>query len=62
MDPSLELQFIRSINVAKPRVLASETSQKDNLNLGKSMKADDREDFIKAIKREIKDLTTEYVS
>ena len=35
-----------SINLADPRILTAETSQKDNLHLGKAMKSDDREDFM----------------
>ena len=50
-----------SINLAEPRILAIETSQKDNLHLGKAMKADDCEDFMRVMEREIKDLTTEDV-
>ena len=34
-----------SINLTDPRISAEETSQKDNLHLGKAMKADDREYF-----------------
>ena len=40
-----------SINTADPRILTAETSQKDNHYLGKAMKADDSEDFMKAIKK-----------
>ena len=36
-----------SIKLANPRVLAVENSQKDNLNLGEEMKADDSEGFMK---------------
>ena len=36
------------INLEDPRVLAEETSQKDNLHLGKAMKADNCEDFMRA--------------
>ena len=43
-----------SINLVDRRILAAETSQKGNLHLGKAMKADDREDFMKAMKKEIK--------
>ena len=35
------------INLSDPRILAVEHTQKDNINLGESMKADDREDLIK---------------
>ena len=38
-----------SINLADPRNIAAETSQKDNLYLGKAMKAYDREDFMKVM-------------
>ena len=50
-----------SINLADPRILSAETSQKDNLHLGEVMKADNREDFMKKMGKEIKDLTTEDV-
>ena len=50
-----------SINLSDPRILAAETFQKDNLHLGKSMKADDSEDFMKTMEKEIKYLTTEDV-
>ena len=39
----------RCINLSDPRILAAEPSQKDNLHLGKAMKADDCEDFMKAM-------------
>ena len=38
-----------SINLGDPRILAAETSQKDNTHFGKAMKADDCEDFMKAM-------------
>ena len=38
-----------SINLAEPRILAAETSHKDNIHLGEVMKADDCEDFMKAM-------------
>ena len=38
-----------SINLADPIIIASETSHKDNLHLGEVMKADDCEDFMKAM-------------
>ena len=38
-----------SINLADPRILEAKNSQKDNPHFGKAMKADDREDFMKAI-------------
>ena len=47
-----------SINLADPRNIAAENSQKDNLHLGKAMKADDREDLIKIMEKTIKYLTT----
>ena len=37
------------INLVDPRILASETSHKDNIYLVKTMKADDREDSMKAM-------------
>ena len=49
------------INLADPRIIAVENSQKDNLNLGDAMKADDRDYFMKATGKEIKDLNTEDV-
>ena len=50
-----------SINLAEPRTLSAETPQKDSTHLGKAMKADDRENFMKAMEKERKDLTTEDV-
>ena len=50
-----------SINIADPIILISETSQKDNPHLGKAMKADDSADFMKAMEKETKHLTTEDV-
>ena len=50
-----------SINLAYLRIIAAETSQKDILHLGKSMKSDDREYFMKAMEKVIKYLTTEDV-
>ena len=50
-----------SIYPADPRILAAETSQKDNLHLVEAMKADDCDDFMKATEKEIKYLTTEDV-
>ena len=47
-----------SMNLADPRIIASETSQKDNPHLGEAMKADDCEDFMKSMEKEIKYLTT----
>ena len=51
----------RSIKLAYPRILAAENSQKYNLHLGRSMKSEDREDFMKAMEKEVKDFTTEDV-
>ena len=50
-----------SINLADPRLFSAETSQKYNLYLGRAMKSDHCEDFMKAMEREIKYLTTEDV-
>ena len=50
-----------SINIVDSMILTAETSQKDNLYLGKAMKADDSEDFMKATEKETKDLNTENV-
>ena len=41
-------------------MIASENSEKDNLHLGETTKADDCEDFMKEMEKEIKDLTTKY--
>ena len=38
-----------SINLSDPRIIAEETYQKDNLRLGEAIKADDHEDFMKAM-------------
>ena len=46
------------IKIAYPKTIAAENSQKGNIHLGKAMKSDDREDFMKATEKEIKDLTT----
>ena len=35
------------INLAEPKILAAETSQKDNLHFGKALKDDDCEGFMK---------------
>ena len=51
----------RYINHSDPIILAAETSQKNNLHLGEAIKSDDRKDFIKAVEKEIKYLTTEDV-
>ena len=40
-----------SINLSDPRILAAVTSQKDHLHLGKAMKADDREYFMKTMEK-----------
>ena len=50
------------IKLADQRILAAETSQKDNLHLGEAMKSDEREDLMKSMEKEIKYLTTEDVS
>ena len=50
-----------SINIADPNILAAETSQNDNPHLVKAMKADDCKDFMKAMKKEMRDLMTEDV-
>ena len=50
-----------STNLVDPIIIAAETSLKDNLHLGEAMKADDRENFMKEMEKEIKDLTTEDV-
>ena len=51
-----------SISLADPIFFIAITSQKDNPHLGKSMKDDDSEDFMKAMEKETKDLTTENVT
>ena len=38
-----------SINLADPGILAAETSQKDDLHLGKAMKTDDCENLLKSM-------------
>ena len=40
-----------SINLEDPRILEAETSQKDNLHLGKEMKAEDRAYSMTAMKK-----------
>ena len=40
-----------SINFLDPTILAVENSQKDNHHLGKAMKADDCDDFMKALEK-----------
>ena len=37
------------INLADPRIIEAKTSQKDHLHLGKAMKADDHEYFMKTM-------------
>ena len=41
------------INLVDPRILAEETSQKDNLHLGKAMKSDHHEDLDSEYSREL---------
>ena len=36
-------------NLADPSIIAAETSQKDNPHLGKAIKSDNREDFMKVL-------------
>ena len=50
-----------SINLADPRILATENSQKYNIHLGEAIKADDRKDLMTVMEKGIKDLTTEDV-
>ena len=50
-----------SINLADQIIITAENSQKDNPHLGKSMKADDSEDFMKYMEKETKVLTTEDI-
>ena len=38
-----------SINLADPIIISAETSHKDNLHLGKAIKSDYCEDFMKAM-------------
>ena len=40
-----------SINLVDPMILAEETSQKDNLHLGETTKADDGEDFMTVMEK-----------
>ena len=49
------------INIVDPRILTTETSHKDNLHLGKEMKADNGEDFMTVMEKEIKYLTAEDI-
>ena len=41
----------RWINLAYPRILASENRRKYNIHLGEVMKSDDFEDFMKATEK-----------
>ena len=41
-----------SINLADPKIIVAETSQKDNSHLSEAMKSDDREDFMRAIQKQ----------
>ena len=50
-----------SMNLGDPIIIAAETSHKDNLHLGKAIKADNCEDLMKATEKQIKYLTTEDV-
>ena len=43
-----------SINLADPRIIAAETSQKENLHLGEAMKAYYRQDLMKAMEKRYK--------
>ena len=38
-----------SINIEDPRIISAKTSEKDNLHLGKAMKADDCDDIMKSM-------------
>ena len=51
----------RSTNLSDPIILAAETFWKNNLHLGEAMKADDRENFMKAMGKEVKHLTAKDV-
>ena len=51
MDMISRNSYDISINLTDPRILSAETSQKNNVHLGKATKADDCEDFMKAIER-----------
>ena len=50
-----------SINLAQPRIISEESSQKDSLHFGESIKTDDSEDFMTVMEKEIKDLISEDV-
>ena len=43
--------YERYINIAYPIIIATESSQKYHLRLVKSMKAGDREDFMKSMEK-----------
>ena len=49
MDLISRNSFGGSINLADPRLIAAEISQKDILHLVEAMKADDCEDFMKSM-------------
>ena len=51
----------RFIKLAYPMIISEETSQKDSLHFGESIKTDDSEDFMTVMEKEIKDLTSEDV-
>ena len=40
-----------SINLVYPRIIAAETYQKNHLHLGEGIKADNCEDFMKAMEK-----------
>ena len=42
-----------SFNLAYPKIIAAETSQKNNLHLGKATKADDIDNFMKAMGKKL---------
>ena len=49
------------IKLADPGIHAEENSQKDNLHLGEAIKADNREDSMRVMEKEVKYLTTKDV-
>ena len=49
------------INLAYPIIISAEISQKDHLHLGEAMKSGDCWDFMKAMEKINKNLTTEDV-
>ena len=61
MDPISRNSDDGYINLADPRIIAAENSQKYNLHLGEVMKAYDSEDFMTAMEKETKYLTTKDV-